>query len=312
MSATDTKVLIMVQDFAVAKALSEPAFATVNILGQRKLLTSSDVNLAFAWINFRGGKFGTGIVFGMPFIEDERKETGISDSTIVLPIHCFEHPDSAQKAATGSRITAEELVMAVRKMFRGFVIDGVASFFTEGRSISPSAVSDPNSPNNFLSDVIAYELHLRGRLRSPTEQRTEVPTISETSLEVTLTGPTDSDVYFTIDGTSFPGAGDVNTQGSNLVPADSVFDEAGNYSVTVTPGARYVTLDALGNPTAFIAVSDTNTLIGEVGAAVAAQVFPAAAQIYSDPFTVTSGTVIFFAAYLAGKSGSNVIQRTIT
>lgn len=233
------RVLIALQDDCLDKLQSEAAFATVNLVSQRKFLTSSMAELSSCWLTARGNKQGTAIIVGMPYIEDDLQQTGVSDATVAIPFYVFEQPDLAQSTG-GPQLHAEELAITLRKLMRGFVFDGVCSLFTEGRSIVPA---EPPADN---TDVVCYEVTLKGRLRMPAESRVAVPTIAEAALTVTLTNQTSgATIYYTTDG-SFPGAGN------------------------------------------------------------------SAAHVYSTPFTVTSGTVVRFAAYKTGLSGSHVVQRTIT
>lgn len=180
------------QEDIFAKLLSCDALATVNIVEQRKLLIASEVEISSVWITPRGGKCGTGIIVGMPFIDEESKETGISDVTINVQIVCLEQPNLSNKTG-GSGITAEALVMLVRTALRGFLLDGVAGgIFTEGRSIEPGDADD----------VVSYKLTVKAKLRQPTAQRVPMPVLNASGLAVTLTcSDSGAFIYYTVDGT---------------------------------------------------------------------------------------------------------------
>jgi len=234
------RILLQLQEDLTAKLLSEAALAKVNIVSLRKLLIDSTVDVSMAWLTPRAGKLGTGIVVGMPGFTEELKETGLSDVTVEVPIFCLEYPPSAQSAASGSRLTAPELAVIARRLLRGWVIEGVGSFFTEGQAIQPDA------PPPDHDDVVCHVLTVKLRLRQVADTRCARPTISEAALAVTLTNVTSgATIYYTKDGT-FPGSGN------------------------------------------------------------------SAALVYAAPFAVTSGTVVRWAAYKSGVSGSLASQAVIT
>ena len=304
------KVLLAVQEDVLAKLLSEAELSTVPGVLQRKLLTSASTPIPFLWMTERNGKIGTGYLVQMPHIEADVKETGIGDCTLVVPIITFEMPNLAQAAVNGSRMTSEEIALIIRRLMRGFVLDGILSFFTEGNSIEPTAFEDENGK---LSDLVSYVVNIKGRFRSPSDSRVGTPTISETSLSVTLanaTGFSAANIYYTADG-SFPGTGNAGIQGGNIVANGAVYDSHGHYAAATAAGARYIITDAVGAVTVITASGSTYALAGAAGTAVTQAFHMAAVQPYSAPFTVTSGTVVRFAAYLSGYSGSIAVNRTI-
>lgn len=238
---TADKILTESQVDIEAKLLSEDELATINVISQRKLLSSSEAKVSEVWSTARGGKIGTGIMVGMPYLDNERGETGMSEANLCVPLFMFEHPDTAQTTDLGSGKTAEELGLISRRLLRGFGIEGKnISFFTEGKSLTPAA------PPKDIEDVICYQLLIKAVLVQAVAVRCAIPSISEAALTVTLTNQTSgATIYYTIDG-SFPGSGN------------------------------------------------------------------AAAIAYTVPFLVTSGTVVRWAAYKTGLSGSITGQATIT
>jgi hypothetical protein len=237
---SDERILLAMQEDALHKLLSEAALEEVNIVLFRKLLVSSQVEVSLVYLEARNDKSGTGIVVGMPYLDDENAQTGISDATLCLPIYCLEKPDIAQSEEGGSLLSAEQIALTVRRLLRGFIIDGKVTLFTEGRGIR-SFDAPPSAKG-----AVCYEVLLKGRLRQSVDTRCALPTISEAALTVTLANVTSgATIYYTTDG-SFPGPGN------------------------------------------------------------------AAAEEYSAPFAVASGTVVRWAAYKDGLSGSHAGQATIS
>lgn len=196
-------ILTDVQDDALAKLLSEPELATINMSLLRKLLTTSEVDASVVYMTARGGKSGTGLVVGMPFLDAEAKETGIADSMFNLPIYAFESPDISQDATNGCLMTAEEALVRARRIFRGWVLNSL-SFFTEDKSI------EPFEPPDYLKGTVSYRLTVKARLRQVAAQRCALPTLTENALTVTLTnGTSGATIYYTTDD-SFPGPGNTD------------------------------------------------------------------------------------------------------
>ena len=197
---TDALILKRVQDDLLAKLLSEPELQHVTVVEHTKLLTGSETQVAAVWMQSRNDKLGTAIVVAAPWFENEAAATAMTKVLLVMPLWVICHPDTALATAAGSGVSAEAAVLTARRLLRGWAVEGVGSFFTEGRSFEQF-----QPPANL--DVVGYQLLLKCTLLQADCARVAVPTFSQSGSTVTLACVTaSSTIYYTLDG-SFPGPG---------------------------------------------------------------------------------------------------------
>lgn len=197
---SDESILIDIQNDAYFRLLSEPTISTINVASLRRLLVDNVKQTAGVWLTPRAGKFGAGIIVGMPYLQQATSDYPGNDGIICLPVHVVESALVNSDPINGTLRTAEELALRVKEILSPLLIEGKFGLYCDGDCINPDDKIGGDS-------VICYTVTIKARLSQPIPARCALPSLTGTLASLTLTCSTSgASVYYTTDG-SYPGPG---------------------------------------------------------------------------------------------------------
>lgn len=274
--------------------LSAYSLRNVTVRSELKMWQQSVTDESVLWTTFRNGKTGAGILVEMPHADNPAKSVSGPQLDWTFPIRLIEQRD-VNMGSQGTGISSEALIE---------LIMGLVHLYADANmgTLSVTTVE----PITGYPGCIAYRINTQVvKAKNPVVQRINLPVITINGGSVSLScNDLSANMYFTLDGT-FPGPGNDGSEGANLVPSGAAYDGSGNYTLsglrsgwvyyfkpnanadlTLVNGTQ--TLNSAGQ---FAAQGTSVTLTGTASKGVQALV-GAAAQEYTTPFSVTSGTTI--------------------
>lgn len=199
--------IFQAQQDLFAMLCSDAAFATVNIVNERKLIVDSTVQFDAIWLTPRNGRSGNGVLVREPKLNFKSPGAPGPLFTITFPVQVFQAGDAALLPDVGGGFTAPQLAIAVVNALHQWQVDGLGMIAFDGNAYAP--VYDYDGLNCI---EVTPTVQISGS--APTD-RVGVPIISGDAAAVAITSATaEAEIYYTTDGTfpTAPGAVDPVSQ----------------------------------------------------------------------------------------------------
>jgi len=177
---------------------SNPYFVDIPIVRHRDVMLE-DITEQQLLETPKAGKYGNGIVIGMPVIKCKYPNIPGPKRHCVIGIRCMEMAALTYNPTTGTLKTAEQMAIAVTADLHQWGDEGKMHMYADIDMMMPT----PDLPEG----IIGYDCKIEGELPQSVSTQVIIPDISVVTMIVTLTDLTGgSTIYYTTD-TTFPGPG---------------------------------------------------------------------------------------------------------
>jgi hypothetical protein len=227
------------------KLNSEAFFYYIPVAMLRALVIAQEVSSKLPHLAGKNGRLGLGIIIHMPETRGIDPNVSQPQSEEEPAIDVVENPELNFDPSTGTQITCEECVRAIRRLIQPLSLDGQIFFFDQG-AIIQAPIPDVR---NLYPGCAGYRLTLKVRLNDVAlPAKCAAPRITNSGDNITITTTqAGAATYYTTDGT-FPGpssTGPNNTASTAQVYAAPFAAAGGAYIRAASYLANYTGSDTV-------------------------------------------------------------------